>query len=255
MVNMRYRLLSFLLLTLTALSSAAATGDAEREGGKLFRKAFGKDLEMEKRISLINRVARDYSKTRWGDDALWVLARVADMKKQSARAVVIRQQLLERKGSVEIQPFTRKQNLYNTSTIYQLKFLLERSGRIYSGTTGNTEKFDVVPLALHVELARGYETLQMPLPAVREYRRALDLVPGGFLEEQYRQRLMKLRKTYPKRTRKAFNDRKATETKGGSETAPTDNIGKKTFKRKTASRGQQNEKAPTSSGQDQADHH
>lgn len=202
-VNMLQRLLPFLIFLVAAVPASASTSEqSKRVATKLFKKAFQRKLPTKKRLARIRQVARDHTETRWGDDALWVLARVADARGNPARSVVIRQQLLDRKGSVHLEPFTQNQKLFRTSRIYQLQFLLERSGHIYEGIKANAKRFDVVSLALHDQLGWGYEQLKMPRSAAREYRRALHLAPGKFLRKQYQKRLKYLVKKFPERMKK-----------------------------------------------------
>lgn len=202
------RYFCFFMLVLAVVPAGASDSDkAERKAEELFKNAFRDELEIHERVECVREVVRKYGDTKWGDDALWVLARVADKRDNLSEAVVLRHQLLERESGVELEPFTRAQKLYETSRASQLDLLLTNDGHIYSGKGGHPERYDVMRLALHDRLGRCYEQLGLGRSSIREYKEALRLAPGEHLRERYENRLADLRRKYPERESAKENTR------------------------------------------------
>lgn len=201
--------LAMVFCVLLCLASATALGDGEQAGRtekarRMFNSAFRSWLKTEQRVIIMRNVARDFEDTRWGDDALWILSRVADMRNEPARAIVLRQQLLQRGNAPSLEEFTRKRPLFRASRIAQAEFLLERTGYLYRGKPGRARKVNVMPMILHEQLAAAYARLDMPKSAAREYARARKLAPpGGIMNKMYTRRM----KEQKERARR--NDRKS----------------------------------------------
>lgn len=197
------------LLTLALLCACAGPAFAKpkeadkQDPGKVFAGAFREDLTPAERIDIMRSIARDHSRSRWADDALWILAQVATIRHDPARSILLRQQLLDRAESVSLEKLTMGRPIYRRSRLPEVEFLLQQTGHLYSGKPGHTTRLNVMPIVLHEELGSAYQKLRMFRSAAREYRAAAKLVPAdGLLTRLYVRRADRMKKNADIKARK-----------------------------------------------------
>jgi hypothetical protein len=201
-----------------------------QDPGTMFAEAFREDLTPEERIDIMRCIARDHSESRWGDDALWILAQVATIRRDAARSILLRQQILDREESVSLEKFTISRPIYRRSRLPEVEFLLQQTGHLYSGKPGHTTRRNVMPIVLHEELGGAYQSLGMFRSAAREYRVAAKLVPpDGLLGRLYSRRADRMEKKAEIKARKQREDGGG---QGRTETPETSRSEKKRSQRK-----------------------
>ena len=200
---MRNESLLVLCVVCILLGAGQRVGLSEdKSTGEIFAGAFRPGLTTKERVAIVRDVARDHAHSRWGDDAIWTLARVADLQRRPARSIVLRQQLLARTKTPSLEEFTRNRPIYRSSRVHQITFLLERSGHLYSGKPGHVTRFNPLPMALHEELGAAYRELDMPKSALREYQHALRLAPTkSYLARMYRRLVLRLEEKVQQRAK------------------------------------------------------
>ena len=191
--------LFFLLSTVAVawgMSAATAADEATaQKSASLFRKAFRRGICEEEQRRDLRTIARDYADTKWADDALWALSRLADRCGDRRSSLLMRRELLHRAAPPSLEPLTRKLGLYKDSLLPNVDFLLEYTGYRYEPEVGIAARFNALPMVLHTELAELYEQLGAPRMALEEYRKAETIAPpSGVLKRLYARRIQRLHK-------------------------------------------------------------
>ncbi len=168
--------------------------DSEINAEELFKSAFRWEIGTEESRRILQYVAEEYPDSSWADDALWMLARVADVQGDRAKAVLWRRRLAKDYPDPSLQSFTKERRLYRTSGIPGIIHLVESAGLRYAHERKvHVFSFNPLPFSLHYELGIAYQNMGYYGLAEREYRRALGTLPrDSILHEIVEERLEKL---------------------------------------------------------------
>jgi tetratricopeptide (TPR) repeat protein len=155
------------------------------------------------RVSVMERIVKEFPDSDWADDALWVLGEACRQQRNLTGALRYWQYLVSRWPEVELEGETRVLDLFQASSAAWSEFLLTVEGLSFrpdtpranvdpaSGTylTHSAAKVNTVPMAVWYDLGQVYEGLGCHEVASRAYRRARALVPAGCrLAEMYQTR-------------------------------------------------------------------
>lgn len=162
-----------------------------------FRSAFQRGIELKKRREILQKVAEEYKETAWADDALWCLTRL-DLRRQNYEKVLERgEKLFKNNNMPSLEEFTRRTFIYQNSRMPAVVWVLERHGYRYrrTGKGHRVKVFNAVPMALRADMGRAAEKLDKLQKALRCYREAMSLSPGGSLfHRSYQQQVQRLQK-------------------------------------------------------------
>lgn len=195
-----------MLLTLPPSGVIQTEQEPIKDPGAEFRRAFTEEMNPAERTHALERVAKEHPGSRWADDALWVLGEVARQQGMTRRTMYFWHYLMARRADVELEEFTRTQEVYRSSRLAQVRVLLESDGiayvadgsRIRKEPTAffvNARPVNPVPMVVWEELARSYQGLKKPELALKAYGKALESAPErGRWARIYRQRIESLEK-------------------------------------------------------------
>jgi tetratricopeptide (TPR) repeat protein len=196
---MRQILIIVLLFPLSTGAFAAADKSAELDlpspVRKLYREAIGQGLDLEERTAKLLSLVRDYPENKWTDDALWLLAQIADRQNDPASAVRYRREIIELKNTIKLEPITKKLWIYKKSRVAEAIYLLECSGNRYQPAGIHARAFDPTDMVLYENLGKSYLKLGFPSLALDAYNTARKIAPkGGFLHKHYEERTAMVKK-------------------------------------------------------------
>lgn len=182
----RVRKSTVLLVVCFALccSYAAEAADEVKEANAAdtFRRAFTGDIDGYEQLGLLRDVVCRYSDTVWGDDALWVLACMADKRGDEKRSVLMLRKLVQRGQSPKLEAFTKTLPVYRSSYVAEVLLVVDRMGYRYRASWRvPPPEFNPLPMAVHQQLARAYHKRGLLEHAAEQYRLALKAAPDDAL--------------------------------------------------------------------------
>jgi len=174
------------LLAQRAAQDEQTAIDAVEQG---FRNALTREMTPAERVQVLERLAKEHPDSKWADDALWVLGEAARQQGLAQRVVYYWQYLIGSKPDVELEEFTRSQELYRRSGLAQAAYYLQATGLNYLPQEGmasmggtyfvNAKPFNAVPMFVWDGLAHAYQDLGRPKLALKAYRKALECAPAA----------------------------------------------------------------------------
>jgi tetratricopeptide (TPR) repeat protein len=176
------------------------TADGEEE---VFRHAFTQEMTPAERVQALERLVKEHSDSKWADDALWVLGEAARQQGLSQRVVYYWQYLTGSKPDMELEQFTKSQDLYRRSGLAEVTYYLQATGFGYVPQEGlaakdgtyfvNAKPVNPAPMLVWGGLAHAYEDLGQPRLALKAYRKALECAPAaGPWTRSYQDRVERL---------------------------------------------------------------
>ncbi len=163
-------------------SDAEAPSGTEPGAEELYKSVFRRGLHMKTRKRILREVIRKHPDSRWTDDALWMLGRIAEMQGDRARAIMWRRRLIEDFPKPVLENFSTEQVPYRTSSIPGILRLVETTGYGFAHDSDTVYSFNPVPFSVHYELGVAYQEMGYYELAENEYRRALrHIAPEGVL--------------------------------------------------------------------------
>lgn len=195
---------------------ASPTADEITDGKAqaLFQHSFSPNLKLKHRRKALCRVVADYKNTRWADDALWVLAELADGTGHRVRTLQYREKLLKNATTPKLEAFTKTTKVYRDSRLPIIVRVLELTGRCYlqdkkKRTPVNPPKFNPLPMVLHDQVGLAYTRMQKLKEALRQYKAAQKASPKrGLFWRHYQKTIRDLERKI--RSRNAAVKEKAT---------------------------------------------
>lgn len=209
-------------LAVLAASAAAPTltdQPAADDAEPIFRRALTEPMEPRQRVRDMERIVKEFSDSRWADDALWVLGETARQQGLTGRVLYYWQCLVTRKSPLKLEEFTTTSGVYRTSSLRAVQLLLETEGTAFvprveqpaeqgeeADAGGGPEDvsqtgrlwlwckpFNAAPMVVWAELGDSYERLRKHELALGAYRKALELAPEtGRWPVTYRERIRRL---------------------------------------------------------------
>ncbi len=191
------RLLTVIFAVMVVCGGGMAADEITRAlAGKHFRKAFGPGLALKERKKKLKELVEDYKATIWTDDASWCLIQL-DLHRGNYQEVLKRaKKLFEGNRIPSLEPFTRRTFIYQNSRMPAVVWILERNGCRYrrTGRKYRVKVFNALPMTLRADMGRAAEKVGKLDKALKHYKQAVSLSPGGTLfRRSYRQQVRRLK--------------------------------------------------------------
>lgn len=209
----RASLILILVLVFPAASGLMAADDAIEEAARVrYADAFSTGVRPKERVEILTKLVKECPGSRWADDALWILAEIAQRSGQAEQAIKHRLSLVARPDKPKLESYTESLDIYALSRIPRVVRLLELTGRRYSRKGKRVLTFNPLPMVTHEDIALGYERLRDYEAAIRHYRLALPQTPkGGLLRRQFGRHIVRLEKKQATKKRKQEQQDSAAE--------------------------------------------
>ncbi len=145
--------------------------------GRLFRSAFSDDTDPAEQKMILKEVIEKHGDSRWADDALWALGRLAEIEGRRAEAVLWYRRLTEEFSHPALEPFTESLQFYQTSALPRILHIVDAAGVRYKYDRGELLAFNPLPYVVHKHLGLTYRQMRYYGLAEREYRKAYRNLP------------------------------------------------------------------------------
>jgi hypothetical protein len=169
----------------------AADEVTEAASLELFRSAFAAGVPPRRRVEILERVAVEYPKTRWADDALWILSEYARKAGRPRTALKYSQELIENYPKCRLEGPTRTLEVYVDSRIPQVVRVIEKTGHHVVQRGRRLYRYNPLPMVVHEDIAIELLKWRQPGKALEHLESALKAGPPGGLYIEFLQRRIK----------------------------------------------------------------
>lgn len=162
-------------------------GEPQLDPAEAFRQAFAGEMKREDAVTLLQRIAKECPDSVWADDALWALGQDARNRKDHRRVIYYWQFLMAARPDVQLEDFSREQELYRRSGLPEARYYLEATGQTYRRGDGrqargrtlfvDAKPVNPVPVRVLEGLGEAYERLGQYELALRAYRKGVEHAP------------------------------------------------------------------------------
>jgi len=170
----------------------------EEDAGELFKTAFGKRRSVPEQIRILQEVLSKHPRSKWADDALWIVGERFTRAKQYRSALHFRLRLWKEYPACRLEPFSTRQRIYRASRVPGIKLIFDRSGHIGTVSQRRVLKpMNVVPITVAEDIALLYRRCGESRKAARWYRVVLAKCPAeGIYRELIEKNLRELDETF-----------------------------------------------------------
>jgi len=102
--------------------------EADEETEALYRSAFEKGLAGHERIAVLEKVVFERPKSRWQDDALWVIGEAYMQNKQHENALAFKEKLLSDFPNCKLGSYTKQRSVYRKSSLATMERIFSMGG-------------------------------------------------------------------------------------------------------------------------------
>jgi len=105
-----------------------ARADVETQIEELYKSAFKGKMTGYERIAILEKVVFEQPKSKWKDDALWVIGEAYMQAKQYDNALAFKEKLLKEFPNCKLEPYTKRRSVYRKSSLVTMEYLFRASG-------------------------------------------------------------------------------------------------------------------------------
>lgn len=191
-------MIRFWISALAALALAAtATGQREDDRPdpeQLFKAACEDEIELDERVPLLERLVKLYPKSKWADDAVWLMGEMCAQSKRRKEAIGYKARLAKLYPNCRLEGYTHGLSVYKKSFVPTLGSLFRNMGHVRFTGKRRFAFTNPVPIAVNHDLAVMYDRQGNYVESSRYYKACLRRMPAnGVLTELIRKNYDRVR--------------------------------------------------------------
>ena len=172
-------------LWISALAALALAGttlgqreDDRPDPEQLFKAACEDETEIDERLRALGHLAKLYPRSKWADDAVWLMGEMCAQAKRRKEAIEYKTRLTKRYPNCRLQAYTKNLKVYKKSFIPTLGSLFRSMGHVKFKSRRKFAFTNPVPIAVNHDLAVMYERQGNYVESKRYYRACLRRMPA-----------------------------------------------------------------------------